>query len=193
MDTLVHQILDPNEDYDFVVTEKDAAGEEKSTLVKIRENAKEILSELAQEFDVYLYESASPQFVNQVAAALDPKYEIFSSCLNSQHCFQERNGEGVSKDLRVLPGKGIQNMSYISSNYDIPANQLSCFVPILPSFMTGIMNKDESTLLVDHVRRKAEGKSTETDTFGLNHFSEIPQAKGQEISDYFVCTLKTVQ
>lgn len=184
MDTLAHRVIDPNDDYDAIVSEVNMAGDIVSTLIKIRYDAKRMLAELAQTHEIVVYESASAQFVNQIAMALDPDFEIFSVCLSNDSCVPIISDGRFQKDLRVLLGRDLKQISYVSSKFDIPYSQLHCFVPIIPSSIaSGFQNSDSSSLFVDYMNKKEEFETK--DSFGFNHFTGNSEVTKAQVMEFF--------
>lgn len=164
-------VTDPNVDSDLLLKTSDT-----EVQVKIRNGAKSFLEDLARDHEIVVYDCRPAELINQVLQAIDPHFEIFSLSLTAAHC-----SAGGRKDLRVLLGRDLTSIRYISSVYDLPCDQLSAFVPIFPPGVDYIECNQQFQDLLAYLK---QGREPSSDEFGLGRVaSSIDSMIEVQVSD----------
>lgn len=100
--------------------------------INIRPHAKEILRNLAKNFEVIVFTASHSCYANVVLDYLDPNNEYIDYRLYREHCYQTPEGMYV-KDLRVL-GRDLKDVALVDNAAYSYAFQLDNGIPILPYY-----------------------------------------------------------
>lgn len=192
MGTFCHQVADPNEPYDMRVLETRVDNEKVSSLVRFTDGFSTLVQQLAASFDIIVYENGSPELVNQLVSYFDPQGRFVSYCIYSNSCFAGNMPElQATKDLRVVLNRKPETMRYLSASFDLPYDQLSNFVPVLPSRLlaTPEQCKDHTDSLLRYLM--ASEASSGTDHFGLKELASLAEARDELIKDFIAARCVT--
>lgn len=184
-DTFFHRVADPNEHYDLQVIEKKSPGVEVSSLLRFTDGFTNLIQSLSKKFEIIIYDSGSPQLLNQVLGHIDPEGTLISHCIYSSNCFPAELPEHpMSKDLRVLLNRKLSNIWYLSSTFDLPFDQLPNLVPVLPSRQ--LLSQEKSNhhwaSLIQFLLTSEP--LTSEDHFGLRELTSHGEAKDDLIRDF---------
>lgn len=89
----------------------------KKCLVSIRPNAKEVLTELAKDFELILLTAAKNVYADAVLEKLDPEGVLFSHRFYRECCTEIRSEKqkGYLKDLRIFQNRSLENIVLVDN------------------------------------------------------------------------------
>ncbi len=100
--------------------------------VNIRPFAKEVLVELAKQFELMVFTASHEAYANAVIDYLDPKKQLIQHRLFRRHCDYIEEGYYV-KDLRLL-NRDLKKVVLVDNAAYSYAFQLNNGIPIIPYF-----------------------------------------------------------
>ena len=133
-DCLIHKMDKFDAACDLEIVRKEKKGWSTKFHYKVRPGARELIEELSSMFEIGLYSNLPSQISNTIVQYLDPDSKHISFSLDSRHCINIK-GESDSlqrKDLRVLCDRSLSDVFYVGTNFDMPLDQLSRFIPLVP-------------------------------------------------------------
>lgn len=189
-ETFFDRVVDPNDPYDLKVSELIDCTKT-SHLIRFTSGFLDFLHRLSKDFELIVYDSGSPQVLNQILKHLDPEARLISHIVYKANCFLDKTSkQGFYKDLRVLLNRNLENVFYLSSSFDLHFTQVDNFVPVIPTRL--LPTKDQGTTHLGGLikfLRNTEPKSCK-DSFGLAELAAQGEVKDESIREYFASRTK---
>lgn len=127
-ETLIHCIQDPSQAH-LSLSVPFPTGESVTVGVNIRPFARECLSAVSNFCEVIVFTASLRSYADQVLDVLDPTHTLISHRLYREHCVEI---EGLFiKDLRVLGGRRLEDLTLVDNSAYSFAYQLDNGVPII--------------------------------------------------------------
>lgn len=127
-ETLVHCVQDPAQAH-LSLSVPFPTGETVTVGVNIRPFARECLSAVSSFCEVIVFTASLRSYADKVLDVLDPTHTLISHRLYREHCIEV---EGLFiKDLRVIAGRRLENMTLVDNSAYSFAYQLDNGVPII--------------------------------------------------------------
>ena len=127
-ETLVHCVQDPSQAH-LSLSVPFPTGETVTVGVNIRPFARECLSAVSSFCEVIVFTASLRSYADKVLDVLDPSHTLISHRLYREHCV-EVDGLFI-KDLRVIAGRRLENLTLVDNSAYSFAYQLDNGVPII--------------------------------------------------------------